>query len=352
MVNPELVPFGDVSTELAVIEAAEPPGLPGSNPTLALQHMEAALVRADLECPDVLSPEQFRRLRYLLSFARLTVFEPGAAGPGGTRGRGDVTVGDEIAGFRARVIDALYHALRGRTTAQERLDAAKAILASFAEDVDYERSLLLERHANDFSAAELDAELGYKTYVAVLGGGGGAGYVYLGGMQRMLAAGLPPAYMLTNSFGAIVGSVMARVLPVPIEDYVAWAKTVTYRGVLAPARTRRRHGLNGLFSLQFNEFAKEMFTREDGEPMRMTDLLDPVRDRRRRRPEAVLRPAARPVPSVALHDDGCTSARAPQAGLRPRRRQPAVAGRRVHRFPRRQADRARRRRSDGRLQCR
>ncbi|TAJ73511.1 MAG: patatin-like phospholipase family protein, partial [Gallionellaceae bacterium] len=62
MVNPELVPFGDVSTELAVIEAAEPPGLPGSNPTLALQHMEAALVRADLDCPDVLSPEQFRRL--------------------------------------------------------------------------------------------------------------------------------------------------------------------------------------------------------------------------------------------------------------------------------------------------
>ena len=59
--------------------------------------MEAALVRADLECPDVLSAEQFRRLRYLLSFARLTVFEPGAAGPGGTRGRGDVTVGDATA---------------------------------------------------------------------------------------------------------------------------------------------------------------------------------------------------------------------------------------------------------------
>ncbi|MUL79342.1 patatin-like phospholipase family protein [Mycobacterium sp. CBMA226] len=275
MVDSELVPFGDLSNELAEVELAEPPGLPGSNPTLALQHMEAALVRADLECPDVLSPEQFRRLRYLLSFARLTVFEPGAAGPGGTRGRGDVAVGDEILGFRQRVIDALFNPLRGRTTAPERLAAAKAALANFAEDVDYERSLLLERHGSEFSAAELDAELGYKTYVAVLGGGGGAGYVYLGGMQRMLAAGLPPAYMLTNSFGAIVGSVMARVLPVPIEDYVAWAKTVTYRGVLGPARTRRRHGLNGLFSLQFDQFAKEMFTREDGEPMRLTDLAIP-----------------------------------------------------------------------------
>jgi hypothetical protein len=52
--------------------------------------MEAALVRADLEFPNVLTPEEFRRLRYLISFARLDVFEPGAAGPGGVRGRGDV----------------------------------------------------------------------------------------------------------------------------------------------------------------------------------------------------------------------------------------------------------------------
>lgn len=280
MANSELEPYGELAEELtagelAVVEAAEPPGLPGSNPVLALQHMEAALVRADLECPDVLSPEQFRRLRYLLSFARLTVFEPGAAGPNAARGRGDVAVGDEIAGFRSRVIEALYGPLRGRTTAQERLTAAREVLANFTADVEYERSAMIDRHGNDFSALDLDAELGYKTYVAVLGGGGGAGYVYLGGMQRMLAAGLPPAYMLTNSFGAIVGSAMARELPVPIEDYVAWAKTVTYRGVLGPARTRRRHGLNGLFSLQFDQFAKEMFTREDGEPMRMTDLAIP-----------------------------------------------------------------------------
>ncbi|MDT5364097.1 MAG: hypothetical protein QOC69_5859 [Mycobacterium sp.] len=52
--------------------------------------MEAALVRADLEFPNVLTPEEFRRLRYLISFARLDVFEPGAAGPGCVRGRGGV----------------------------------------------------------------------------------------------------------------------------------------------------------------------------------------------------------------------------------------------------------------------
>jgi hypothetical protein len=67
-----------------------------------LQHMEAALVRADLEHPNVLSPEEFRRLRDLISFARLDLFEPAAAGPGGVRGRGDVSVGAELSRFGSR----------------------------------------------------------------------------------------------------------------------------------------------------------------------------------------------------------------------------------------------------------
>jgi predicted acylesterase/phospholipase RssA len=265
--------FGDLVEGLA--EAQATPGLPGSNPTLALQHMETAVVRADLEHPDVLTREEFRRLRYLLSFARLTAFEPGAAGPGGTRGRGDVTVGEEIARFRDRVLDALYDPLRKQPRPMDRLTAAKEILRPLVEPLDEERSSLLDRHRNDFAQIDLELELGYKTYVAVLGGGGGAGYAYLGGMQRMLEAGLAPAYLLTASFGAVVGSVMARVLPVPIDDYFDWAKTVSYRGILGPARVRRRHGLHGMFALQFDSFAKQMFVREDGEPTRMRDLAIP-----------------------------------------------------------------------------
>ena len=53
-----------------------------------------------------------RKLRYILNFARLADFEPGAAGPTGSRGRGDVSVGAEIAPWRARVADALHGPLR------------------------------------------------------------------------------------------------------------------------------------------------------------------------------------------------------------------------------------------------
>jgi hypothetical protein len=54
----ELVPVDDVG--VVVTELAEDVSLPAHNPVLALQHMEAALVRADLEHPDVLTAKEFR----------------------------------------------------------------------------------------------------------------------------------------------------------------------------------------------------------------------------------------------------------------------------------------------------
>lgn len=58
----------------------------------------------------------------------------------------------------------------------------------------------------------------------------------------------------------------------PIDEYVAWAKTVSYRAILGSEELRRRHGLTGMFALRFDEFAHGLFTREDGEQMRMSDL--------------------------------------------------------------------------------
>lgn len=242
---------------------------------LLLQKMENRLVRHSLRHPDVLSAEQLRRLRYLLNFARLGDFEPGAAGPGGTRGRGDVSVGAELAPWRARVSDALYGPLREERDPVIALTAARDALGALAADQDDQRGLLLDHHGDDFSRSELDAEVGHKKLVTVLGGGGGAGFVYIGGMNALLEAGPVPDYLIGSSFGSILGSVVSRALPVPIEEYVAWAKTVSFRAILGPERLRRRHGLTGVFSLNFNQFADAMFRRDDGEPMRMSDLAIP-----------------------------------------------------------------------------
>ncbi len=256
----------------AQLDAAE---LAAAGPNLILQRMERRLIRLSLDHPDVLSDQALRKLRYVLNFARLTDFEPGAAGPGGTRGRGDIRVGQELAQWRAKVTDTLHGPLREERNAILALTTARAALERLADDQTEQRRLFAERHADDCSAAEIDAEVGFKKLVVVMGGGGGAGFVYIGGMQRLVESGEVPDYMIGSSFGSIMGAVVGRTLPVPIEDYVSWAKTVSYRGILGPERMTRRHGLTGLFSLRFDRFAHAMFTREDGQPMRMSDLAIP-----------------------------------------------------------------------------
>jgi len=258
------------------LDAVDGADLLSAEPALLLQRMENRLIRHQLAEPEVLSAESLRKLRYILNFARLADFEPGAAGPGGSRGRGDVSVGAEIAPWRSRVADTLYGPLREEPDPVTALKTARDALAGLAADQDDQRQVLIERHGNDFSPAELDAEVGYKKLVTVLGGGGGAGFVYIGGMQRLLEAGQLPDYMIGASIGSILGSLVARALPVPIEEYIAWAKSVSYRAILGPERLRRRHGLAGMFALRFDQFAHAMLSREDGQRMRMSDLAIPL----------------------------------------------------------------------------
>ena len=242
---------------------------------LLLQKMENRLIRHTLRHPDVLTDEQLRKLRYLLNFARLDDFEPAAAGPGGARGRGDVCVGAELSPWRAKVADALRGPLREERDPVIALTAARDTMAALSAEQDEQRRLLIARHANEFSGAELDAEVGYKKLVTVLGGGGGAGFVYIGGMKELLESGAVPDYLIGSSFGSILSSVVSRTTPVPIDDYIQWAKTVSFRAILGPERLKRRHGLTGVFALNFDQFADSMFRRDDGERMRMSDLAIP-----------------------------------------------------------------------------
>nr|WP_109561036.1 patatin-like phospholipase family protein [Mycolicibacter engbaekii] len=261
---------GDPASTAEVVDVVDT-----ADTVLLLQKMENRLIRHTLRRPDVLSAEQLRRLRYLLNFARLADFEPGAAGPGGSRGRGDVSVGAELAGWQARVADALRGPLRVERDPVIALTAARDALGTLAADQDEQRSLLAERHGNHFSLAELDAEVGHKKLVTVLGGGGGAGFVYIGGMQALLESGSVPDYLIGSSIGSILGSVVSRTLPVPIDEYIQWAKTVSFRAILGPERQPRRHGRPGVFALSFDRFADAMFRREDGAPMKMSDLAIP-----------------------------------------------------------------------------
>jgi predicted acylesterase/phospholipase RssA len=247
------------------------------DPIYRLQRMESRLVRSALAHPDVLEKEDLRRLRYLISFARLTVFEPGAAGGGRSQqpGRGDIDVADELAVWRLKVIDAFGQSLRDEADPAARLRLARGVLRQLEAEQTEQRQALLDRHRADFSAAELDAEVGLRALVLVLGGGGGAGYVYIGALKQLVESGRVPDYIMGGSMGAILGGIFARELPVPIDDYIEFAHSLTYRGILGPEPRTRRHGLTSVFGLRYDEFAADLFRRPDGEQMTMDDLAIP-----------------------------------------------------------------------------
>ncbi|MDT5330103.1 MAG: hypothetical protein QOF31_1400 [Mycobacterium sp.] len=174
-----------------------------------------------------------------------------------------MSVGAEIAPSRARVVDALFGPLREERDAVTALTAAREVLAGLRDDQDEQRRLLAERRGNDFSLAELDAEVGYKKLVTVLGGGGGAGFVYIGAMQRLLEAAQVPDYMVGAPSSAARCRCRSRS-----------TSPGRKRCRIAPSSDPRARaadtGVTGLFSLRFDQFADAMFRREDGERMRMS----------------------------------------------------------------------------------
>jgi predicted acylesterase/phospholipase RssA len=269
----DLADLDDVTTA-AEVAAAEELDV-ARDPVFALQTIERAIVRAALDVPDALTAEELRRVRYLLSFARLTAFEPGAAGPHGQRGRGDVDITADIAPWRERVVDRLRRPIREERDPARRLRTAHDALLELADEQAEIRARIVEKYANDFSAAELDLEVGFKRLVTVWGGGAGAGFVYIGAMYHLVDNDLVPDYIIGSSMGAVLGSVFAREKPVPMEDYVAFARQITYRSILGPEPRQRRHGLTSAMSLRFDEYAADIFRRPDGRQMRMDDLAIP-----------------------------------------------------------------------------
>jgi predicted acylesterase/phospholipase RssA len=248
------------------LPAPEPPAATAA--LLSLQRMESALVRAEMADPGLVAPDILRRVRYVLRFAHLTAIPTGA---GET-----ISVEDELATFRTQVLETLHSALRDDPGSRDRLLRAHAALGTLAPALEEARAALLHRHAGELGGAELDAELASKALVSVAGGGGGAGYVYIGAYQRMHEAGLVPDYVLGASIGAIMGLFVARRRQADWTEYLTLARTLTGRELFGPPRRQRRYGLPGLVQLRLESTFGALFSSPtDGAPYRISDLEIP-----------------------------------------------------------------------------
>ncbi|MGH3515823.1 MAG: patatin-like phospholipase family protein [Haloechinothrix sp.] len=241
---------------------------------LSLQRAESSLVRADLSAPGAPASE-IRALRYLLGFARLTVFQPGAALDGHPTDRTDVDVAAEVEPFRARVLTELADPIRQESDPERGIRVALDALARLADPLREVRGEVLRRHANDFTATELDAECGHKRLVIVGGGGGGAGWVYVGAFRRLDQAGITPSYIIGSSMGALIGLLRSRSVEIDWSHYIALAHGLDRRNLFSPISIKRKHGLPGLLSLTLSSSIGHLFTHEDGTPVRVNQLAIP-----------------------------------------------------------------------------
>jgi predicted acylesterase/phospholipase RssA len=240
---------------------------------LKLQRMEMALVRAWLAHPGLMPERDLHRLRYILGFARLHRFAPGAALR--SPRRGDIDVDPAVVEpFRELVLRALYRPLHKEDSLRERLTQSAAVLGPLQAALVDARPRLLAVHQKDFSEAELDAEAGRKALVTIAGGGGGAGFVYIGAAARLRAEGIASDYLVGSSIGALVGAFLARSRKLDIDALMAWAKGLSLRSIFGRPYIGTTHTLPGLMRLHLRAMHKVM-QNPDGSAMRLSDLEIP-----------------------------------------------------------------------------
>ncbi len=243
---------------------------------LELMRSETKLVEALLDHPGTVDRRLENALRYAIGLSALDVFQPGAAAIGRRTRRPDVRVrADELDSFRAGVHKRLVPVLIGTRDSRRRLDKARAAFGELHGPMARAREAVLRNHANDFSMQELDDEVGRKTLVSVAGGGGGAGYVYIGAWEVLQHSGLVPGYVVGSSIGAVLGLFRALAREGDFDDYMAFAKGVKYEELFRVMSFKARYGLPGTLRLFLHAAIGARFRHESGRNMLLSDLEIP-----------------------------------------------------------------------------
>jgi hypothetical protein len=177
-----------------------------------VERLEAAVVRRDLAQPGSVSPDVLEALRYVLSFAKLTVIRNEAGE--------DIDIAEDLAPHRWRIVEALKpHLEAGGEGLSSAARALEPLLAATRE----RRTRVLDSFSLDRDS--LEAEITTRQLVVVAGGGGGSGYGYPGGFTLLNRRGLQPELVAGTSIGALMGVFRARTRSFDLAPMVAAAES-------------------------------------------------------------------------------------------------------------------------------
>ena len=227
-----------------------------------IEALEAALARATLAQPSVLDHQTLQELRYVLSFAKLTIVRAAD----GT----DVEVAGRLAPHRWRVGEALRPHLEGEPD----LRAAAGALTELISATQAERRAIVEQGSLD--AASLEAEVCERQLVVVAGGGGGSGYGYPGAFTLLNRYRLQPQLLAGTSMGALLSVFRARTEIFDLAPMVAAADSLSWAKVFRILDLDSRYGLPATLRLYLRAAIGHLFKRPDGSDMTIADLELPM----------------------------------------------------------------------------
>jgi hypothetical protein len=229
-----------------------------------LDDLEARTVQLMLERPNDYSEGLVHALRYVLSFARLTLVRA-------EDGR-DVDLADFLAPHRWRVLEALRPHLEADDAS---LWPAVRSLPSLVEGTRIQRRRVLENF--DLDRDSLEAEVTQRPLVVASGGGGGGGYGYAGAFQALDHWGLQPELLGGTSIGGLLSLFRARRRVFDWAALVAAARRLSWNTVFRALDMESRYGIPATLRLYLRTALAELFqSKEPGRSMLFEELEIPT----------------------------------------------------------------------------
>jgi predicted acylesterase/phospholipase RssA len=227
-----------------------------------LEEAESAIVRRHLQKPDDDAARMVDGLRYALSLARLIAV------------RNDDGTDVEVSGLLELHARYVRDTVTPRLKGDEPLWDLFRIMPDLVERTRRARASLLEH--TELSREALEAEVTTRKLALVLGGGGGAGYVYSGCFDALDRAGVVPDLVVGSSIGSLMGMFRARRRRFDLASMVATAKRLSWTRVFRVLETESRYGLPAALRLYLRAALQGQFEGPGGRELRISDLEIPL----------------------------------------------------------------------------
>jgi predicted acylesterase/phospholipase RssA len=236
--------------------------------TVELTTLERQLLKALTRTPDLLSARQEAQMRWALALGRVCLLRA----PSGQ----DIELADELESYRLFLTTRLKEVL----PSSGQVDAARLRhhMPTIAQRLAHARARLLEHHAQDFGAEDLDQELRFRKVALALGGGGGSGFAHLGIFLLLHELGIVPELIVGASMGSLLGlfRALSRTFS-PNALLHTVPRSFDWNNILSPFTGAHRFGFPGLFYLHLMRPSAEALESLTGFPRipRLSEL--PIR---------------------------------------------------------------------------